>query len=239
MGVEYVSDCEIKPNPDFSITIDKFGLHSLRRTYEGRADKLNAFLLKWPVGRADETYKQFKLTGQDVSGRGATVQVVLSFVGLMSGQLPKPIQAGGWRTQVSTLKKLDGEETVEIEYNAPVATFRYVTDKMPTAQRYAGKILSDRVPWQIRNLRGSRTTRFWEVQEIPGFGTTPRYTKTITGRFNYARQIFTSQFSFQQVGDFWECVEENEGRIIEVAQNELPRYLQAWQDALAQQSPTE
>jgi hypothetical protein len=227
MGVVYV-DCEFAESPDFSLTKDPYGLDRLSRTYFGRTDKLDEELKKWPKAKPDATYKNLKLLESQASGRGPFTQIVIQFTGLRDGVIPSPIKAGGCREQTVTLQCLEANQTCEVVYKAPYSSFRYITTKQPQKARFEGVILQTEQSWEMKNLRGDRTTRFHRVNEITSFLGNIVYTKTLPGRFNYARVISSSGPKFQQVGEYWEVVEENEGLIIDVARNDFPRYLEPY-----------
>ena len=228
MGVVYVGNCEFEESEDFSLTKDPYGLDRLSRTYLGRTDKLDAFLKQWPKARPDDTWKQLKLLELQASGRGAFTQVTIQFTGLKDGVIPSPIKAGGCREQTATLQSLEANQTCEVVYKAPYSSFRYITTKQPQKGRFEGVLLQTEQTWDMKNLRGDRTTRFHQVNEIASFLGNIIYTKTLTGFFNYARVISSSGPKFEQVGEYWEVIEENEGLIIDVARNDFPRYLEPY-----------
>lgn len=225
MGVSYTGNCNFERDNSYILTDDKYGLGSLVRTYQGREDKAAEFMKKWTAGKPDEVFPTFKLVTSVAQGNGAFTTVTLNFNGLRNGELPKEKKRGGWAKQTATLKKLEGDQTVEIEYMAPTATFMYVTTSIPTAPRFRGKLLTPNVPWEIRNRRGDRGTRFWEVKVVNEMLGATTYTQTQAGRFNFARVVALDVFDFEQEGDFFKVIEVNVGSIIEPQRNDLPRHL--------------
>lgn len=237
MGIAYVGNCEFEESADFAIGKNEFGAHTLTRTYEGRTDKLDAFLTKWPKGKPDRLKPVFKTRALQVTGRGAFSSVTISSVGLIDSRIPEEEVQGGWRLQTASLKRNGSEEVTEIEYRAPVTSYRYVSLKEPQEQRFPRMVRLTKMAWQFNQQYGDRTTKFHQVIELGRIGGLPQYTQTKLGFFNYARDIMTSVFTWEQVGDLYLVTEENEGRILEIARNDLPRFLQPdhWADLAIQQ----
>jgi hypothetical protein len=226
MANEYVGDCSFDRDSTFTLDADKFGVHTLSRTYLGREDELLAFIKKWPEGKSDTILKQFKLVHIRATGQGPFTQVVLDFAGLLSGELPDPREYGGWSRQTTTLKILGGETTTELIYRAPTATFEYVTNKKPETLRYPGVILTDKVDWQVRGQKGDRTIKFHEVPLINSIREHQIFGRTKVGFYNYARVVNTEDFAFEKIAEgLYRVREVNIGEIVEPARNDLPRFL--------------
>jgi hypothetical protein len=225
MGIRYVGDCNFAESTEFVLGVNEFDADSLTRTFEGRSDKLKEFIAKWPKGKPDATYPSFRRRTLVATGRGAFTSVTITFAGLLSGNIPNPKITGGFRQQSTSLKRAGSEETVEVEYRAPYTTYRYLARSKPEKPKYPQTVQLNSIPWEVNQTRGDRSTLFYEVRELGRMGGTIIYTRTRNGYFNYARDFSTSAFEYDQIGDLWEVIEEHEGRIIEIARNDLPRHL--------------
>lgn len=236
MAIEYVADTEWEEQPEWSLQInDRGGADTLSRPYRGNAETLGEFLKQFPKQSPDPAYPQLKREGALISGDRSFPTVTLQYKGIFDDDLPEVQKSGGWRRQTATLimQPLDGSETERedsstqctIIYYAPTSTFRYVTRKQPTAQKYAGQILQTDAAWEIRQIRGATDVQLYEARPA-GWQAGITTGGTIRpGFFNFVRTVGTSIFTFTQAGDYWEVVEENEGLIEMVERSDLPRLL--------------
>jgi hypothetical protein len=222
----YVGNCEIEPNGQSSGHVDPYGMDRFSRTYEGRSDKLQAFLKQWPKGKPDIEFRQLKLIDSAISDNGRFVQVTHNFAGLKDGNLRDPVVSSSLRTQTVTLESFEGTTTADFEYKAPVTTYRYVATKEPEQPRFEGKIRLEKMSWQMRKQNGGLDIPIWQVHKISEFGGNVTYSDTRAGYFNYARDIMQSDFRVDPVGEYWEVTEQNEGMIIAVQRNNFPKWLQ-------------
>lgn len=227
MGLSYVGDCEFAESTEFQLSRDLYGLDTLQRSWDGRADKLKAFLPLWPIGKKDPSFKTLKIRSQPsitTFGNGAFVRVSMEFVGLIMGVLPPVVESGGYRRQTVTLYQ-DGTGTaIEITYRAPVITYKYVTRERPKNPRFARPAI-DPIGWQILERVGSQTGTLHEVPNFGIMGGHQLYGTVELGAFNYARNYATSVFDFESVGDYWTVTEQTEGTIQQLTGDDAPRSL--------------
>lgn len=234
MSVVFAGDTEWEEQPDWSLTVDDYGVDTLSRPYSGNAELLADFLKQYPKGSRDPVYDQLKRTGYSASGHRSFPTVTLQYKGIFADDLPDVKRGGGWRRQTATLTmqddstdaaRADSATTCTIAYYAPVTRFRYVTRKQPTKQKYAGQLLQTDAAWEIVEIIGAGLTQFYEARPplwVAGIvtGGTIR-----PGHFNYVRAVGTTIFNIEEAGDYWEVTEENEGRIEMVERADLPRLL--------------
>ncbi len=236
MPIEYVADTEWEAQPEWSLQInDRGGADTLSRPYRGNAELLGEFLKQFPKSSADPEYPQLKREGVLVSGDRSFPTVTLQYKGIFDDDLPEVQKSGGLRRQTVTLtmQALDGSETERedsttqctLVYMAPTSTFRYVTRKQPTAQKYEGQILQTDMNWEIRQVRGASNVLLYEARPASWQAGITTGGAIRPGFFNFVRTVGTSIFTFQQAGDYWEVVEENEGLIEMVERSDLPRLL--------------
>lgn len=235
MSIEYVADVEWEEQPDFSLSVDDFGADTLVRTYSGSAETLAAFLATIPRNSPDELYPQLKRTGVQVTGDRSFPTAAVTFRGIFNDDLPDVKRSGGWRRQTVTLfmqsadggqdERADSATQCTVVYYAPTASYRYVTRIKPEMQRFPGRIEQTKANWEIRQVRGAGVTQLfearpplWQAGIVTGGIIRPGY-------FNYIRTVGTSIFKFDQIGDYWEVTEENEGLIEMVERADLPRLL--------------
>lgn len=221
----YIGNCEFEESSDYTLNIDEFGMDTLVRSFDGRKDKLAVFLRSFRINTPDPEFSQLTLVARQCLVGRAFARVQLTFVGLFDDVLPPPIVEGGWRHQELQLQKEDSNETVILEYKAPVSTYRYITRRQPTRQRYEGRLAATELGFRIVGRRGSKG-KFKLVN-----GPTPLALPGTLAQeedknvFAIDRDVICSAFTFRQAGRYWEVTEENEGRLMESEREDLPRKL--------------
>ncbi len=236
MAIVTVGDTEWEAQPDWSLTInDRGGADTLSRSYSGNAETLADFLSQYPKNSQDEEFPQLRRESVNVSGSRSFPTVTINYRGIFNDDLPEVRISGGWRRQTVTLIMQDDSSTVDqredsttqctVVYFAPVSTYKYVTRIKPKKQRFEGKLELTDVSWQIRSVVGAGNVPFYEAKPplwVAGIVTGGQIRP---GHFNYVRAVGTTIFTFEQAGDYWEVVEENEGRMEMVERADLPRLL--------------
>lgn len=225
MGVIYVGNCEFEEIADFQLGKTAFGMDTITRSFAGRSDKLNAFLRKMSTGTSDVEYPGFKSRGVSVNRDGPFHRVTVEFIGLYNDVLPEVPPESGWRRQSSTFHQQGGTGVAEVEYAAPFTTYRYIAREKPVAQKFRGQLDLLGAAWEVYQIKGAKDVQFFEVQPLGRIGGVVSGAQTVTGKYNWVREVVTSIFTPKAAGNYWEVEEQNEGRMLPVDRTDLPRFL--------------
>jgi len=187
---------------------DDWDFDTLTRVYEGRKDKLAAFLRTIPKNLQDREFPWlFKLSHSisDVSGAWLTCNV--EFKGTLDRQ-PKLKRSVSQRLQPLELRG-SGSST-QAQYYGPVWTFRYIATSFPDTAIYRAEVekLAAVDDYEIVNQRGEGRVGI-AVGSAPAGTAGP----VSTVKFPLAPRVVRSRFDRDEVGMCWQCIEEYEGRL--------------------------
>lgn len=227
MGVVYVGDTDFALDEEESGSPDQFGLYRTRRPLRGNSELLWQALRALRKGTPHPDLPSLKLARDPAFQRGPRFSTIeCEYVGLLTDALPSPIRSMGLREATSQVNREGSAETADIFYRAPTTTYRYILRRQPKKPIFAGRLLQTEMDWEVLEYRGPTGTDGQDFHEValPTASTITR-TAFVPNRYNYARTVVTSMFDAQEVGDYWEVTEQNEGRIRKIDRADLPSLL--------------
>lgn len=222
MGLIYTANCGWEEAAEYVLSVDDWGLDSMTRTYEGRTDELETFLRTLTKNLPDYQFPELVLIGKAVERGRAFSRVSCEFRGLLGADtgkpLPDPVINGGWRLDRVQLQSSTNAQ-MEIEYNSPFTSYRYVTRQRPTQQQFPGKLLYSKGAFEIFKSWGTKGNVFIGGSCVSGYnipvGTgVPIDPAELGNVFVGSSKIITSSMTSNQVGIYWENTEENQGVIV-------------------------
>jgi hypothetical protein len=209
------------------LSVDAWGMDSLRRTFSGRLDKVATELIKYKRNRdkRDTVYADLYLSDYAMVESAPFAELTVTYKGILGGsvgvKLPDPVFKSGNRAQTAQLKYTaddgdDTDETTTLSYYAPYTTAHYVLDKKPTRAKYRNAIQVTKDSLQIYHSTGRRDRNIIFGPDFNGGG--DGRSRELPRRSGYANgvvQVFTASFEFHEIaGKWWEVTETNEARIV-------------------------
>lgn len=223
--VTYVGNCEIEEMPNSpALDIDPWGMDQCTRTYKGRITGLAQFLGVLAKNRKRPDPDFPALTLANYQGRNAGngfCEVSVVYKGLFTNALPDPVISGGVEEKTVTLPFILGDDAansdarggtqIELTYEAPFQTFRYITRNQPTQLRFSRRLDAIDKSFEVTRrtgASGSYTILRGYSRGMAGAPLTPSFNE-----FNGVL-VIRSRPTYQQAGIYWEVTETNTAQII-------------------------
>lgn len=201
----YVGNCEIEEIDRSDLRVDAYGLDTFTRSYAGRKDKakIEAFVKTLIRGKSDSQYKAMGLENYSFNTDRSFAYFTVNYVGKIDGAEPEGEQEDDWyvttlqfQSALSATTEEGNTEAAEIEYRAPMTTYRYAMKSRPVRPRYTGKVASGELGIEIIDKRG--------IASLLNF-----YQMRIQTKY------FMSGFRRRQAGNWWRVEESHEVRLVQ------------------------
>lgn len=215
---QYIGDCDIEEISPEIWGVDLWGMDTLTRTYKGRMDRASNFknVLRNSVNTPDRLFRAMirRDYGCVIEAPWATFTV--NFWGKLDGKLPPPVFSNDMGVfsvvldyalgDVNENDALSGTQ-VQLTYEAPSTTIRYVTIGLPENSSYDGVVRNKKQINVIGRMGAAGNVKLFDIRN--GSGYSGQVTPALAQHFNGVI-VIENTFSAQQVGNYAECIETNQ-----------------------------
>lgn len=205
MGLTYIGNCDFEEiqEPDFDV--DLYGLDTMTRTFEGRSDRADRFLLDYTQGKPDPEYKFFSFANYSRSGSQGVTKLGLNFVGKAEPNLARSHTEVDTRIQTVSLTGENTGRTANITYKSPMIRTMFAVEERPT----------DDTEFQAQPEDNIEVLYITGIPLLRGTPLGDGFDRLFAAEFNVGKVAHRTSFPRVQAGKWWRCTETIELLLIQ------------------------